>query len=555
MRKPLLVGFFVFIIVAGSAVVASWFMQSSAMKQSIEQAIARINQEQPYITYDSIAVSGFPTHVTVAIVNPRFSGRIDQLVLKLQQASGEPARTPLPEWQQDMALTGEILFTVNALSDQYSMAMNGQWKSSGQIAGQPTAEIVTPASVETVCSLGLARGSFFSNLWDFRILDEDGKQFMQDFRTFDCGSTAYTSVDPKTNATISSAGPSRIYIANTPEGGQQNIRFFLKISDAEITADGDKMIAAYLALMPDYPFPALFSIYGKQNIEVNFSYTGPLDFATSKDVPLDVNLGTYSITNDMYNSKGHFHLTNQVNGDARNAALDMRFESNYSEHYDMLIKETVRNFLRHAATSNDPQMLQIRAFIGQRTPDETYTIVEPVIPHLHPFGTLIQSANASYVGNAMFSIGDLNLKDLTISTSLYGLTATGTAKTAQDSPFPQANFNILCTNCMQMVDDMLAYAMRVQGVMRTLNPEPPQTSPVTPELVKGVKKFLTLLATPSQGGTGNDMLYVIASNNTGNITIGGRNIMEVMALYREYVAQEMEPAAKDAVPPQGWKIE
>src|SRR5258708_7701137 len=107
MRNLMLISLSVFLAVVAGGFCISWLGQAQATKNAIKHAIARINEKQPYITYDAIEASGFPSNVYVSIIRPRFNGRVDQL---LQIPN-------MPEWRADAVLDGSIVFGVNALSD------------------------------------------------------------------------------------------------------------------------------------------------------------------------------------------------------------------------------------------------------------------------------------------------------------------------------------------------------------------------------------------------------------------------------------------------------
>ncbi|MFO0388398.1 MAG: hypothetical protein ACK502_01570 [Alphaproteobacteria bacterium] len=556
MRKVLLVGISTLLVVVGVVFCVSWFIQSGEMKKVLEQTIAKINEKQTYITYESIDVSGFPTHIALSLVNPRFSGRVDQLLQTLQVNQHTPPVYTLPEWHEDVSLIGALTFTVNALSNHYTFKTSGKWQKSGTLAGKSPQTIASKGIGENICSLTLARSSLFSNFWNYNITTENAEEFLKEIRELDCNSPAYTITDTQSNAILINSGPTRIYFSSIPKDTQQEIRLFIKSSDAEVTTDGDKLIASYImALSPDYQFPPLFSAYGKQNLDVDFVYNGLIDFNSAHtDTNIDINLGTFNISNDVYNTKGYLRLTNQNTGDKRTASINTRFESTYSELYDAIIRDTVRNFIHQATTSSDPELQKIRSFLQLRTAEENFALVEPIIPNLYSLGTQISALNASYTGSSNFMAGDYNLSELAITATPYGITGSGTAKSSPSNLYPQANATLICTNCMQLIDDIMRYAGRVSGMIQAFSSEPPPFL-ITPALIDGTKKFFHTLSssTPEERNKGH-YSYTVVSEPTGNVLISGRNIADVMAMYAEYIGQEVHKS-QESVPPQGWKVD
>src|SRR5262249_41686264 len=157
-----------------------------------------------------------------------------------------------------------------------------------------------------------------------------------------------------------SAGPARFYITHAPTASDRQLRIYLKLTDTEITPQGDTLVAAYVkALSPDYSFPVNYSVYGKQNIELDFSYKGPASWDTaSKNPPLDIHLGTFQISNQVYHSTTSFQLTNGTSGTARSARAYFKSESAFTEQYDALLRTAVQAFIArvYATKDKDPQL-------------------------------------------------------------------------------------------------------------------------------------------------------------------------------------------------------
>ena len=555
MRKVLTIGLLTLTVVTVAIFLGGWFIQAKQLRKSAELMIAQLNEQQTYFTYDSMDVSGFPTRLSLNFVNPRFSGRIDQILKNAPQPAPNLPASNIPEWHEDIAFNGVMTFSVNAFSTHYTFTTSGNWTKSSTLAGKEMGKISSKMSGVNQCSLTLARSSLFSNFWNYRITNENATELLKEIREFDCNIPAYQLINEGSNVPLINSGATRFYFSSNPHGSGQQIRIFAKSNDAEVTAEGEKYITSYIAaLSPDYPFPPLFSIYGKQNMDIDFTYTGPLNAASQSNPNIDINLSNFNLSNDIYTSKGYFRLINNVTGDSRTSSINTRFESVYTELYDMVLKDTVRNFIRHTITSNDPELQQLRNILQSRTPEESFTLIEPAIPQLHLLGTQVIALNGSYQGASNFMSGDYNMSEIAVTMTPYGITGSGTAKTSPQSLFPTARTNLVCTNCMQLLDDLLSYTGRVIGVIQAFSAEPPPFN-VSPSLIDGTKKFFHALSnsTPEEKNKGH-FLYTIISEPNGNLSIGGRSLQDVIALYNTHIGQVVV-APEGSIPPQGWKVE
>lgn len=556
MRNAILLGFLAFIITAAGVWCISWYTQASHTKKMVEQHIAQINGKQLLIAYDSLETTGFPTHMTLVMQNPRFSGRIDQLLQEqpeLKTILG--LHETLPDWQENIALSGDIRLTVNALSNQYQLLTQGVWSHKPVVNGTPIYSVnSSPAS--NICTVELSHISLLGTLWSFNPSGNLNDQ-LAELRSVDCHASPYQLIDTASNNIVMQSGARRLFFKNEPNGDQHDIRLYFKQADMEITPRGEALFMAYAGplVQSAYSFKSLFGAHGTQNAEFDLTYKGPLTGGNpSISTPLEINLSTAAFSNDLYSMKGHFFISNKPQGNRQDVTINTRFESSYSEAYDTYMRQMLREFVDRPALPAEPAGEAFAAALQAYSPDENYALLEPLLPTLHAQGILVQSLRASYSGQSDLTTGDMNLADLTLSNSLYGITMNGAAARSADSPLPQANITLYCTNCPQMAEDIMSYAGRLNNVMRTYSSEPPAFS-ITPQGIEGAKRFLYVLS----GGTAEEKQrgnfnYVLVSDKTGNLTVNKRNIMEVLALYREYVGQEVK--ASDApIPPQGWSVE
>jgi len=134
-------------------------------------------------------------------------------------------------------------------------------------------------------------------LWDFSTLTaDDSATFFKDFRMADCNQAGNATTDAATHEKLTASGPFRFYVTQDETSGAR--RIYVKLEDMEITPHGDAMMAGYiLALSPDYSYPINYSVYGKQNLSLDFIYNGP-DAMNG-----EATLSTFEVSNALYGIK------------------------------------------------------------------------------------------------------------------------------------------------------------------------------------------------------------------------------------------------------------
>ena len=538
MRKPVLIGIVVFLIVVAGGTTVTWMLQASRIKTQIEQGIARLSSDDVKIAYDALETSGFPTEVVVSIVNPRLTGRLDKLFAQMPKNN----RQTLPEWNEDVSLNGTLTIGVNALSDRYTLGMHGQWKNKSTIGSEVIAMESSP-NAGMLCTLGMAHaGNWFGTLWNFQALSLHGEKPLDDFRLLDCQATENTIVLQDSKAEVMKNGPERMYISHSLENGQRQARFFFSVPEWEVMPEGDRVMGVYSrAIAPWYDSAPLFSAYGKQNTEIDFTYKGPAELTGDiKSTPLDIHLGKFIITNDAYNMNMTFDLTNSDAADGKHAArLAFKTESAYTDIYHALITDLVRSAIKDMYAEPSPSP-ELKAVTERQTPESLYALVQPAIPDLHALGRLVMALDLGYQGNREFTEGDITLSTLELSATPYGITAQGTGKRTTASPFPAVNIALTCANCLKLIDDVTEYVRRLQTVVVTLQPEKP-VKPMSQATVDGYKQFLEALA--GKNINGQNFTYAIVGDGLG-VTVNNQRMDEVMRLYRQYVPRDREQPAQ-----------
>ena len=211
MRKILTVSLISFLALAVGAFFISWYLQAWIAKKSVVDTIARLNTDSPYITYSAIETSGFPKNVFVTIMNPRFTGQVDTLLQSIKTTAPDGKTTSpfdgMKEWNEDAMLEGSVTLGVNAMSDDYTMRISGNWKNTSTLKGKTIAAVAGVSKGDTICTLQLAHGDgLLGNMWNFKLFSDDkqGYNRLKDLRLVDCSNPASTFSDQSTNDVLAS---------------------------------------------------------------------------------------------------------------------------------------------------------------------------------------------------------------------------------------------------------------------------------------------------------------------------------------------------------------
>lgn len=551
MRNGILIGLIIFLGVLAAGYSFTWYAQADAMKNAVQQVIARVNEhaegngnegKKPLITYDSLEATGFPAQVNIVITRPRFSGRMDLLLAAL---AAEGQKTPAPQnnewltgapWQQDIQLEGHVILGINALSDHYTLQVIGNWLTAATAAGRSFATTYQPQGA-TFCSLQLERSAgLLDSLWNFRSLSRDGAAFLRDFRLFDCALPAGSVTDTANNARLGGSGPARFYISNAPVADTQHLRLYLSAADMEVTPEGDAITAAFMtALGPGRPVLRRLALYGRQKVDVDFTYNGPASLQSMAGAGFEISLGRFDLSNAAYSMHMTFYAGNTLGPDGKaQTKLTFRSESDFTPQYDVLLHDITRALIDEALTSTAPDMAEFQAGMRSYTPDQLYAIIAPAIPGVHALGHWVQAVDLEYAGDPQFTAGEATLHDLELSFTPYGIRGNGLAK-RENGGQPTGQLTLTCNACAQMIDDLMAYTARLHTVLIYLAPAQAALLAPNPRLSEGVKDYLRELA----GKDKVNWSYDIISQPAG-VTINGRPLRTAVTRYYEYIAPALK---------------
>lgn len=550
MRRILPLALAVFLVVGAALYCVSWYLQAKTAKDTIEQAIAQINAKQPYITYQSIEISGFPTQVRVNIVNPVFSGRIDTLMKTIggdlpvmpDGSDGEKVKDALmrmPEWTERFSLDGTVEIGVNAFSSRYSMTIKGPVLNESVI-GSDKRSLRMIQKTDRTCEITLrSQGGFLGNMWNLQGMTID--RVLKEASSLVCSGGENVIADAATNETLMQSGPVFFTITRLwPAAGKMAVDVKLDIADSESLPPADAWVARYFTLfIPDEPLPPSLRIsaYGKQNMHLDAGWKGPEDINTlGLNTPVDFEIRRMDISNALYQSSTTLHIANAeaVNG-IYAALLKFRAESTVSEAYDTILADIFRRDI--ASMQEQEQMLAVNPQIRRYSPEQLYDMFAPLIPKLHPLGKITFALDSAYRGDASMNNGEVTLNNMEISVAPYGVTASGKSTKTPEQPFPVGTLNLACRNCMALVEDTGAWLRKLKAALSPLNPDIAASINADPALVEGIKRFLQAIG-KAEGDT---LRYGISVASPQDITINEKPMDDVLALYAQYIHPQLQP--------------
>lgn len=270
MRNSALIVIAAFLTILAGGYSVLWYAQALSIQNHIESQLQSINTPTTYITYTSLDIAGFPRDIEIHLRDPRFQGRVDQLLQSLTADDPSHPFAKLRPWQLDTTLHGELMVTVNAWSNRYSMIASGVSDITSTVDGQSRAARAELAGSKR-CYLELQRASgLFSTLWDFSRLSGDKEAFAEMIHTLDCSSPAFNVKDTATGDLLMSGDGNRLYFSSEPSvQGQQKGRIYLQLKDMEITPAGDRWLQPATGDAAD-----AHSRYGKTNLLADIGYDG-----------------------------------------------------------------------------------------------------------------------------------------------------------------------------------------------------------------------------------------------------------------------------------------
>ena len=547
MRNMILLIVSVFFVIVFGGLTISWFIQAHQMKKAVEKAIGDINHGVPYLGYNSIEASGYPWSINISVVKPRFTGRFDNFLRQaLSNGNTDMAKTLLPKmrgWDEDAVLDGRITFGVNMFSDRYTLSAEGKWRSTSMIDNN----LLTfdgNSTGDMGCSLKLERrDNFLTSLWNVASLQDEDRDIAGELRSLECMNEGFSITEMGFNDILYSHGPQHLLVTQDVTDKHRKLHFLLNSKDVELSPRGNTFVFFYMQAFNGVDIiPPRISESGKQNVDIDFDYDGPLELKDLTTEAINVSLNKAHMQSNVGTLDALFKYSVKPNGDDRSVFFNTSLVAIPNKGYDNYITNRFRDIAHNLFISSDERLAKARSKLSKYTEDEGFELIKPVVPTMEALGKFSQNIVASYEGKNDLSEGNLNLDEFEIGTDPYGITAKGNLRMASKK-MPEPHVKITCRNCLQMIDDASAYARKVVQTYNYFESENIQPPIADIHKVNGLKSFLTDLATPPKSSIGADLVYIIAGDGSPNITVNGKSLEEVNKLYSTYLPPSTTPPA------------
>ncbi len=545
MRNTILVAILVFLIVlfGGGAIV--WYFNAEGMKKSIQDLISDINDGEPYITYSSIEASGFPFALNVSVVNPRFTGGVDNFFLKTFEKGKSKEDSSfkfMRGWSEDVALDGKITVGSHILSNSFLLNISGNLKDTTTVTGKPTF-IAGQAAEEINCVLRLSPSMILKGgTWSVDALSSE--KFLDNISALECNipsSTIAKIRDGTSNVQdkLFSAGPQNISLTQTIVDDFRHIQFSLHSRDAEFTRAGAELLTYYqIAFNPYNERPSRADMTGAETVAIEGTYSAPLAFEDIFSAPITLDIPKIKITNAIATHEGSVLFENSTAQNTSSINLHAKLESSPKEGFDHLVLQTMHDMLHYLYVSNDPRVQSTQKVLNTIDEDKAHQYIVDAIPRFEPLQKLSYELNGTYNGSADMTSGNAILKSLKLEAMPYGITANANIKRAPQIPYPTGELNLNCRSCVELIDDLADYANRVQMAYAKFSPENAAPYYVKPAKVEALKSFLAEVASASKQTTAEDYAFGLKNNSKGEVSLNERPISELLTLYKKYFPAE-----------------
>ena len=553
MKKIIPLALLMCVLMVVATYCTSWFLQARALRQNVEAWVNSVNNENRKITYDAIETTGFPKEMIVRIRNPHFVGRADLLLSDLArytaalkgQSAGMLAPPTYAQWQEDAKLNGNLVLTINMLSNVVRLKSEGTWSNTSTFEGK-TVSLNTEFEGALMCELvqKATPASFISPLWSLDQMRLNKETLDSTFKSAACNIPAYTVENATTNQVLLSGGASQFSLYSTPSDTRTDVKFALQLHDIETLPEGDEIYTLYhRAMTPQgqWATPAHPSMLGKQNADIGLSLSAPKDEAKWKSEPVRFELAPFKISNAAFSTDGSISIDSAPNKDDMNVTIHFTLATQFAEAYGQMSKLLLNDFVT-AIYAGD--ILQIKpdtlAKIRAVEQERTFNTAWQALPDITQMGTFTQTFDAQLQGKLAAGQGKMDIKALELSSRDYGLNAKGTLEAQQPNQLmPETNVTLRCRNCDTMLDTLYSYQTRVQTALAQLDGSNTPRMSFTQAQLSGAKQFLGAVGAVS---TADNAVYhdFAISINAGNITINQKPMAEIMTLYQA----SMVPAAQ-----------
>ena len=537
------------IILAGAGYSGLWYTQATVAKEQVVRILEMANKEHPIISYESITNTGFPMAVGVSINKPVFDLPVSELLKPMAQAmpvspdgtgaaDTRKAMLSLPNWQENFAIDGSILITVDALSNTYKISSEGDTKITSSIGDDVLSYTAKAAAGDDVCYIAFNKSvasQSFANMWNWQLLSEDPMKIVQNVQSLDCEGPAYSYVLDGSGEMMMESKPYTLNFANASKGEMFDFSFGLDLSGLTATTAYDKLLERYYALFADTKLPMHYygSIYGEQSAK--FKGVFKMHEAEPQTHPIHIEIEEFAfhsdISNTDYSMRMKFNPTgeNAGSGEFQNRMTISANEQGYKLYLSQ-IEEVVGDL--YAENLFDEATVS-REKLGE--------LLKALVPNFHELGEVVYEIDVNGVAE---EDGKMNMaiNNIEVGATPYGLKGGGALKLSSILiPIPTGNVDLACRSCDPFVTDLVGWFGKLKPLLAMSEEPDPELEMFLAldeeEVATRLKSFLRKI--DSKGKDNLD--FAVKLTEAGAFTVNELDSGALMVVFNEEIVPLLMP--------------
>lgn len=534
---------------------AYWYHQTTTIRHNLEQAIdaynTRIAASGSTLTplrYESITTGGYPFSISFTFNKPVANLPISDMLRK-----ASPSMPTSAEWREE--------FSAEAVTISYNLPANhSTFSTTGSLTDKSwfnnaLVRTIVSSSAQRECHTSIPRGTLVGGT-----MPDSPAAWLTFPLAVNCHDKD-ASIKNATGAELYHVDDVLISYSNAPsDGPNRSIGVQVEIAGMKATQAGDADTKLYYSqidnvvgtLSLNRAMRITPSELGTQNLAFDATYDGPVqaDEFSKPTLKLRLDINHLDMSNTLLNGPFELHLATAPEGekgDSRTASLSIHTHSEMTAHYNELLTQQIELAFAEAENPSEKTSEKLAAAQSIAKFGSPHDIAAALVPDFHSLGTLSLDVDFSGKGpNNMASLmqsGSAELKNLDFKTTPYGITTHGS--TSATNGKRTADLVLACVNCDNLITDLGNYALRVESVFDRARPGQPPF--VTKDLVEGVRQFIHGLAENPEK-TGKDVVIHAELKDTGDFTISGKQLMQIIGLFGSTIAPHISTPAAEPVP-------
>ena len=553
MRKIIPIVVLALVVAAGGGYWFMWNQKATKLKSDIETMVTTIySNKNVNISYESLNVSGFPKEINVTVKKPAITLQVNPLLgsffadpVLAASFGGFDHDALKPGWVEKTEIDGDLVIGGNAIGKDFYFRSNGIFTSTSTLEGEETLVMQTTKPNDFGCSVSINDSIYNSGTRE--IISNAGSNPSRMFallKSLECKNDGFSYVKKGSTTSMYDAGPSRIFFGADSSSGMTNYSVAFKVKDTKATPEMDAVIARYFDAVGEknrhiIGRPQSLSALGNQNVDVDFTVSMSDGFSDSGNGKLAIDFKSFLFTNDLMKSSGDFDMALDKNTTLTDFKLKSTSSTQIAEAYDTQMQGSLVDMMDSLIANPMFRGDAVIETLATLTPEQRQEIATKVAPKLSSLGEIKSDIRVGFnaqgdVAQNPMTPGKLAIDAFDITTTPYGLKSNGAFDLANILQ-PKGSLKVSLVNAVQLVDDIVAYAKRLQDAIQPFDEEAAAAMEIPEGLVSGIKHFLHELSETKDA----TYTYNFASTPDGMFTVSGKSLMEVMALFETDIMQQL----------------